>query len=91
MRRASSSAVVKGRRERRLDFATCGSGIPREARVVRDLLVRAGVLFPDEGDCGWAMLLLSGFASGVDETVLEIEGFCGLRAGLPAPDFGSNP
>lgn len=69
---------MKGRRERRLDFATCGSEIPREARVVRDLLERPGVLFSDEGDCNWAMILLPGFASGVDEAVLEIEGFCGL-------------
>lgn len=74
-----------------MDFVTCGSGIPREARVVRDLLDRAGVLFPDEGDCAWAMLLLPGFASGVGETALKIEGCCGLRAGLPAPDLGSNP
>lgn len=74
-----------------MDFATCGSGMPREARVVRDLLDRAVVLFPDEGDCDWAMLLPPGFASGVDETALEIEGCCGLRAGLPVLDLGSNP
>ena len=61
-----------------MDFATCGSGSPRDARVEWDLLERAGVLFPDESDCDWAMLLLPRFASGIDETVLEIKGLCAL-------------
>lgn len=42
--RASSSATVNGRRERRRDFmAKCGSGIPRDSKVDLDLLVSVGV------------------------------------------------
>lgn len=67
-------------------FETCGSGIRRDASVVRDLLGRAGVLFPDEGDCDWAMVLPLGSVSGA---VLEVDGSWGLQAGLPAPEFGS--
>lgn len=81
---------MKGRRERRLDFTTF-AGIPRDARVVWDLLAGAGVLFPDEGDCDWGMLLLPGSVSGVDETVLEVEGFCGLGAWPSAPEIDSEP
>lgn len=62
---------MKGRRERRLVLETCGSGIPRDASVVRDLLERAGVLFPDEGDCDWAVVLPLG---SVSDAVLEING-----------------
>jgi hypothetical protein len=81
--------LVNGRRERRLDFATWGSGIPRDARVERDVLEMAGVLFPDDGDWDGAVLLLPGSVSGVDESVLEIDSLCEVQAGLLASEVGS--
>ena len=80
--------AVKGRRERRLDFTTCG-GIPRDARVVWGSFAGVGLLFPGESDCDWGMLLLPGSVSGVVETVIDVEGLCGLEAGLLAPEIGS--
>lgn len=42
--KASSSAGVNGHRERRLDLVVkCGSGIPRDARVLLDSVERVGV------------------------------------------------
>jgi len=88
--RASSSAVVKGRRERRFDFVTWGSGMPRDSRVERDCVDKAGVLFPDEGDVYCALILPSS-VSGVDARVLGVEELRDFSAGLPDPEVESEP
>jgi hypothetical protein len=64
--------------------------MPRDSKVDRDWVDKADVLFSEEGDIGWKLILPSS-KSGVDARVLGVEGRREIRAGLPEPEVESEP